>query len=474
MKFLPYQERWIYDTSRMKVLEKSRRIGGTYSTSYRQFRKILRHTHHDIIAVTRDERLAAEFILDVSQWARMWNAVQPKSLEIPERCFKTLSLTIPHQGGQSRVIAVSSNPNAAIGRGGDLVLDEFAAHRDPELLMTLAQPIIMAGGGIEVLSTHRSRNSKFNEIVIDSQQPGSNWSHHRTTIYDAVEQGLVEQIVNPNMVRLSNEPWESREAFLEWLISTYDEFTFQQEFCCVPSDDATSLLTIDEVEQAVTAYGTRQMSGSATYLGYDCAESMYGDFATWSVLEHDVRNNNVEMIDQRYFERGTSINDQIEDVVATAKKYHVRRVVSDNAGIGRHPTTILTERLGEHIVIPFMPTLHSKGEMCTKVKRYFQNGWFTMQDDKHIKDDFLSIDRLITPSNNVVYSANRSGNIGHGDMFSAAAMALTEVPEKSRSEIKGVSSKSPDPVERLLETNNDRIERNRQADRRDKKTRSTY
>ena len=54
MRFLDYQTRWINDESRMKVLEKSRRIGGTYSTSYDSNKKLIKKKGHDIIVVTRD------------------------------------------------------------------------------------------------------------------------------------------------------------------------------------------------------------------------------------------------------------------------------------------------------------------------------------------------------------------------------------------------------------------------------------
>ena len=474
MRFMPYQTRWIEDNSRMKVLEKSRRIGGTYSTSYDTFKRLITNKGHDIVAVTRDENLGTEFVADVSRWFLMWNALNPKRI-IPKQCFKRLSIDIPHPGGVSRLIAVSSNPNAAIGRGGSLVLDEFAAHKDPDLLMSLAQPIIMAGGSMSVLSTHRSRNSRFNEIVLDSQKPDSQWSRHRTTIIDAVGQGLVEEIVNPNMVKLGNEPWETREAFLDWLRATYDEFTFQQEFMCVPSDDACSLLTFDEIKQAQQNY--KEYGGihkGVFFIGYDCAESLYGDFSTYCVLRADPLTNNVEIVEAYYFKRGTSISEQIGFVVDAMKLYHARHLVSDNAGIGRHPTTILKEKLGEHKVIAFDPTLQSKGEMCTKVKRYFQNSWVRMKDTKHMQDDFLCIDRTITESGNIVYVANRSGAVGHGDMFSAFAMALTEVPEHSRSEIKGVSEKKADPFDAIASHDiKDRRERNRLADKRGR-TKNTF
>lgn len=478
MKFLPYQEKWIHDKSRLKILEKSRRIGGTYGTSYAQFRQVMKYKHHDIIAVTRDERLAAEFILDASQWARMWNAIQPASLEIPDKHFKTLSLEIPHQGGASRIIAVSSNPNAAIGRGGDLVLDEFAAHKDPELLMSLAQPIMLAGGSMSVLSTHRSRNSKFNQIIIDAKKdPETEWSLHKTTIIDAIEQGLVEQIINPKLIKLGRDPWETRQEFLNWVKKTYDEHTFSQEFMCIPSEEATSLLTSKELERAVDKYEREgSLDKGMFFVGYDIAESMDGDFATICVIRADHKHN-VEIVETRYFERGTSINDQLDQVYNTVKQYGARKCVPDNAGIGRHPATILAERLGGHIVEPFTPTMQSKAEAYPKAKRYFQNDWVRMPKNQHVIDDFLSIDRVVTESNNVIYSAIRTGNIGHGDMFAAFAMALTQVKEHTRGEIVGVSAKPPDPIDVITRTNEDVIERDRREDlrnKRRKRKRSAY
>jgi len=472
MKFLDYQTRWINDRSRLKVLEKSRRIGGTYSTSYGVFRELMERKGHDIIVVTRDENLATEFVGDVSRWVMMWNALTPNNT-IDKKHFKRLSLEIPHHDGFSRLLAVSSNPNAAIGKGGSLIIDELAVHKDADLLMTVAQPIIMAGGNLSVLSTHRSRNSRFNEIVTDAKKEGSEWSLHSTTIYDAVEQGLVEQIVNPNMVKLGNEPWESREAFINWLKSTYDEFTFQQEFCCVPSDDACSLLSYKELDDAKARMAADGRLGSGIhYLGYDCAESINGDYATICVIR--ALDHEVEVVDTKYFDRGTPIGEQIDTVVKYARKYHVRRVVGDNAGIGRHPCTILGERLGEHMVVPFNPTMQSKGEMCTKVKRYFQNRWVRMRADKMVEDDFLSIDRLITPSGNIVYNAVKQ-NGSHGDMFSAFAMALTEVDEHAMSNIKGISNKDADPFDRVSApmTIREKIALNRKLDKKDR-NRFTY
>jgi len=397
----------------------------------------------------------------------MWNACNPKD-EIPEKNFKRLELTIPHKSGESRLIAVSSNPDAAAGKGGSLIIDELALHRDPERLMSVAQPIIMSGGRLSVLSTHRSRNSLFNRLVKEAKKPDSEWEHHATTIYDAVDQGLVELIVNPKMVKMGNEPYESRDAFINWLKSTYDEHTFSQEFCCIPADDACSLLAVAEVERAEERLEKEGHMGSGPlYMGYDCAESIDGDFAAVCVIR--ALGDEVEIVEPYYFPKGTPIEDQLDLCEDFAKRYAVRKLVSDNAGIGRHPTSILQKRLGESRVVAFDPTLPSKGEMCTKVKRYFQNGKVRMRADKAVADDFLSIDRVITPSGNIVYQSVRSGNGGHGDMFSAFAMALTAVPESSNPDILAVESdrsselgETPEPRDGT--SIRDRIRRNRKLD----------
>jgi phage FluMu gp28-like protein len=464
--FLKFQKDWIYDNSRLKILEKSRRIGGTFSTSFKVFLDLMYKKGHDIVVISRDEETAVEFVENVSAWFKMWNAMNPND-QIPEKNFKRLKLEVPHKSGRSRLIAVSSNPDASAGKGGSLIIDEMALHRDPELLMRVAQPIIsMSGGNLAVLSTHRSRNSKFNELVTDAKKEGSPWTHHRTTIYDAVDQGLVEIIVNPNMIKNGHEPYSSGQAFIDWLKSTYDEHTFLQEFCCVPSDEACSLLSSIEMDQAKARYKSeKSLDKGQTYLGYDCAVSIDGDYAALCVIK--AFKQDVELLEPYYFPKGTPIEKQINTVVSYAKQYKVHKVVSDNNGIGNHPTTIIQNKLGESRVIAFDPTMQSKNAMCTKVKRYFQNKNVRMIENKMVEDDFLSIDRVVTPSNNVIYQAVRR-NGSHGDMFSAFAMAMTEVPENQSAEIKGVSNPI-DPYDEIVTpeqvlTSKQRIELNRQLD----------
>jgi phage FluMu gp28-like protein len=201
-------------------------------------------------------------------------------------------------------------------------------------------------------------------------------------------------------------------------------------------------------------------------MGWDVAESEYGDFSTFCVLRRS--GDDIEIVDTLYVVKGTPLEQQIEAAMDLAKRYHCVHVVVDYNGIGRHPATILQKRLGESIVLFFTPTMQSKAEACTMVKKAFQSGNVRMPADKQVEQDFESIDKIITKSNNVIYSAGRT-NGSHGDMFWAFAMAMTAVPLSTGASITGVQHTAPkllgstDEQPREL-TIRERIERNKKYD----------
>jgi phage FluMu gp28-like protein len=426
--------------------------------------------NHDITVVTRDENLAVEFVNNVKKWIYLWNmSTKDKNDIVPDSCLKRLSVEIPHKDGVSRLLAVSSNPDAVIGKGGDIILDEFAVHKDPKLLWSLAQPVIMAGGNCTILSTHRSRNTLFNKLVEDAENdPNSEWSVHRTTLEDAVDEGLVELIVNPTLEKLGNPKFETRRAFIEWIKKTVDSHTYDQEYMCNPSDSSTVLLSREELKNAFKRLKELgSIKEGMHYVGWDIAESEVGDFATLCVL--NVKDSDVEIAESIYIPKGTSIDDQIDMVKELDRKYHPYRIVCDENGIGRYPTAVLKKKLGQK-VIGFTATMNSKAEMYTKVKRFFENGKVRMVEDDAIEQDFLSIERTITSSNNIVYSASRI-NGSHGDMASAFSMALTEVPENFDPRMVGVTTNKTNRIEvpPSEETIHDRIARNKRLDMKAKK-----
>ena len=71
--FLPYQMRWLDDNSKVKIWEKSRRIGATYVQSYEDVRDCVKRTVPAVWFSSADESAAREYIDYCKQWATLFN-----------------------------------------------------------------------------------------------------------------------------------------------------------------------------------------------------------------------------------------------------------------------------------------------------------------------------------------------------------------------------------------------------------------
>jgi len=74
------------------------------------------------------------------------------------------------------------------------VLDEFAHHDQAIELWKAAKPVTVWGYPIRILSTHNGQQSLFYKLIEEVKSGKLNWNLHTTTIYTAVEQGLVDAI----------------------------------------------------------------------------------------------------------------------------------------------------------------------------------------------------------------------------------------------------------------------------------------
>src|SRR5581483_4739552 len=136
--FMPYQVERIRDISRYVLDEKARRIGLTYCYAYKYARKrasLPGKTWY----TANDSSTVLEFIDYIAYFVRFRNAGQ--------------------------VHGLSSNPTALHGKGGDVILDEFAYHKQAQTMWEAAQATAAWGDDIVVLSTHTGVDSQFNHLV---------------------------------------------------------------------------------------------------------------------------------------------------------------------------------------------------------------------------------------------------------------------------------------------------------------------
>ena len=73
--FLPYQTAWLNDPARLKIWEKSRRIGATYVQAFEDVMDCAKKDGCDVWFTSADQATSKEYIRYCADWARVLHAV---------------------------------------------------------------------------------------------------------------------------------------------------------------------------------------------------------------------------------------------------------------------------------------------------------------------------------------------------------------------------------------------------------------
>ena len=136
--FLPFQEAWIRDRSRIKLIEKSRQIGLSWSTAYDIVREHAKDTARlDAWVSSRDDIQARLFLEDCKKFSEILHtAAEDLGAEILWTDDKKNAITsyVLRFANGLRIHSMSSNPDAQAGKRGTRLLDEFALHKESRTL----------------------------------------------------------------------------------------------------------------------------------------------------------------------------------------------------------------------------------------------------------------------------------------------------------------------------------------------------
>ncbi len=238
--FLPSQSKWIEDTSRLKIMEKSRQIGLSWSTAYAAVeRTSAQGAKHDQWVTSRDELQARLFIEDCKLWAQVSNMVAQDLGEVVLDPKERITAYVLRFANGKQIYSMSSNPDAQAGKRGGRILDEFALHPDPRKLWSIAYPGITWGGSMELISTHRGSHNFFNQLIKEAREHKNpkKISVHRITLQDALDQGFLYKL--QHSLPADDERQAMDEAmYFDFIRSgCADAESFQQEYMCNPADD---------------------------------------------------------------------------------------------------------------------------------------------------------------------------------------------------------------------------------------------
>jgi phage FluMu gp28-like protein len=433
--FLPYQARWIRDQSPLKIVEKSRQIGFSYADSYDSVIKVApKNARLDVYVSSRDQTQAMLYLRYCKRWATVLKlAAQDLGQVLIDRDKDLAAFCLKFANGLA-IYSLSSNPDAIAGKTGHIKLDEFALHKDQRELYRIAKPCTQWGGQLAVISTHRGHATVFNEIITAIRENGNpmGWSHHRVTLQDAVNEGLVEKINQANGGK------ETREAFLaRTRAECLDEEQWLQEYCCIPADDSTAFITYEMIHacespgvlkgynyitsspsplngeragvRGETAYDPRTF-----YLGVDVARKQH-----LCVLDVGERIGDVTYDRLRIELQNKTFAEIEHELWRLLELPQVKRCCIDATGLGMQLAERAQYRFGWKVE-PITFTAPVKEQLAFQLRAAFEDRTLRLDPDPKLRADLRAIKKEVTLSGNIRFVGESEDS--HCDRFWAKAL----------------------------------------------------
>lgn len=233
---MPYQARLYANAAKLRVVEKSRRIGVTWAEAARQVMLAARSRRGggtNCLYLSTSGRLARKYIATCAEWVRNLGLVA-----------EVLVDEIRFPSGH-KIAALTSNPEAMRGEDGDVVIDEAAHHHNLAALLKAAAAVGDWGGSLTVISTHNGRDNPFNVLCEEIRAGKRAGSLHRVTLDDALADGLFKRICE---VRPEGGAWTpEREA--AWRADKLATWGADEEYLVIPSASGGVYIRRDLIEE---------------------------------------------------------------------------------------------------------------------------------------------------------------------------------------------------------------------------------
>lgn len=419
--FLPFQSNWIMDNSRLKLMEKSRQIGLSWSTAYAaDERTAAAGAKHDQWVSSRDDLQARLFVEDCKMWAGIMNLAAKDLGEVVVNEKDKISAYVLQFASGKRIHSMSSNPDAQAGKRGGRILDEFALHPDPRKLWSIAYPGITWGGNMEVISTHRGSHNFFNQLVREVRENGNpkGISLHRVTLQDALDQGFLFKL--QQMLPADDERQAMDEAaYFDFVRSgCADEESFQQEYMCNPADDDVAFLEYDLIASA--EYGTTAnwtaLEGGRLYAGIDIGRKK--DLTVLWIVEQLG-----DVLYTRHIERMQNMRKSEQEAIMWPWLQRCDRICIDATGLGIGWADDAQDYFGKDRVEAVTFTPKVKEALAYPIRGSMEDRKLRIPHDPKIRSDLRQVTKQVTAAGNIRFAAERTVD-GHADHFWALGLAI--------------------------------------------------
>ncbi len=454
-----YQKLWVEDASRFKIGVITRQGGKSFSTSLEAVLDCVEHPNTTWVLLSAGERQSKELINKAKMHMKAIDvALASIATEESEflaadgkTIYKQLEINLPNG---SRLVGLPANPDTARGWSANIILDEFAIHKDSRAIWTAMFPTVTRGYKIRMISTFKGKSNKFYEMFYsaptlkqytgrDFKEVGERggWSKHLYSIYDAVEMGL-------NLKDEEGQPIDPEDLKL----ALNDDEAWDEEFGCIPSDEVSAFLThelISSVEdarlhpepdwvdslikKALVNYKLYKETKERpelpvdilkdiTFLGEVYVGMDIGRKKDLSVIWVDQKIKGVlqtvaviELRTQPFF-----VQEQVLQTVLTATGF--RRAGIDETGIGAQLAESAHDLFGDRVErVPF--TAGNKEALATGLKNNIEDRGSLIPASSTIRNSLHSVKKYSTTTKHFRFDAEKTDKTGHADHFWAKALS---------------------------------------------------
>ncbi len=460
--FLPYQKEWLEDRSDLKIIEKNRRCGISWTDSADSVLDAAPAngwTNTYYMSFNKDN--CRQYIEDAGEWAKkLGYAVseiieeEEPLLDDEEKSITTYRITF---SSGAEIMGLPGVSRSLRSKQGNVVIDEAAFFDDLDSVLQAAKALVMWGGRIRVISTHNGDDNPFN-ILIKNIRSGKEkeWSLHRITFREAMAQGLYQRICLKQ-----GRKWtpEADKEFMDKMYRIYGDNP-DEELDVIPRASGDRYFgrgLLDHATADADSYDMRRLECSDSFLhksesfknrevekffnqevrpvlgalegqvfgGNDFGRS--GDLTTYwfaeEVSKTQLAVRLIVEIKNAPFEQQQLFNDYVTDWLSERKKFGGLAI--DSRGNG--------QQIGEHAMlrhpgasIQVMETNAWYAKYGTDLHGLMESGDFTVPDDETIKADFaLVVLKNGIPTIPAVRTSDRdSKGKRHGDGASAAMLCV--------------------------------------------------
>lgn len=400
---LPYQRRWALDDARFKIWIASRQIGKSFTSAAEVALHCHLHPGTHWVLVSAGQRQALELIDKVKQWLKAFElAIASQGMDGDPADFRAAEIRLANG---SRITALPANPDTVRGYSANLLLDEFAFHRDATALWRAILPAItnpLRGElKVRICSTPNGQGGPGETFYrLWTGEPGDKWSRHQTTIHDAHADGLHVDIETLR-TQAADADGFAQEYECAFIDSSRTAFPYDIITAC-ESPDATIHLPA-ELPPATTLYAGIDIG---TISDPTVAVTLARDPRGLRVI-HVLRLQTMQLSDQ---------DQHLHPIIARAARTSI-----DASGLGTDIAQRMVRRHGGK-VIPQAVTSTWKRTAMRALRSHIADRRILIPSDRRLRDD-LHAYQVTGAGETENYWAPRNAD-GHSDFTAALAHAL--------------------------------------------------